>query len=109
MTRTDKENYYLDIAETVLERKCPLSFLTRGYVPLPQKKRDVPSAGGEAVLARESVRAAIAQAEQWGVRMVVRASGTEPLVRILAEGDEDAAERAVRLVERAVRASAEAL
>ena len=55
------------------------------------------------------MRAAIAQAEQWGVRMVVRPSGTEPLVRILAEGDEDAAERAVRLVERAVRASAEAL
>ena len=41
--------------------------------------------------------------------MVVRPSGTEPLVRILAEGEEGAAEEAVRLVERAVLACGEAL
>ena len=99
----------LRVAEIVLERKCPLSFLTRGYVPLPQKKRDVPVPGGAAILEREDVRAAIARAQGEDVRMVVRASGTEPVVRILAEGDEAAAEGALRLVERAVRAAAEEL
>ena len=99
----------LRVAEIVLERKCPLSFLTRGYVLLPQKKRDVPVPGGAAILEREDVRAAIARAQGEDVRMVVRASGTEPVVRILAEGDEAAAEGALRLVERAVRAAAEEL
>lgn len=99
----------LRVAEIVLERKCPLSFLTRGYVPLPQKKRNVPVPGGAAILEREDVRAAIARAQGEDVRMVVRASGTEPVVRILAEGDEAAAEGALRLVERAVRAAAEEL
>ena len=99
----------LRVAEIVLERKCPLSFLTRGYVPLPQKKRDVPVPGGAAILEREDVRAAIARAQGEDVRMVVRASGPAPVVRILAEGDEAAAEGALRLVERAVRAAAEEL
>ncbi len=99
----------LKVAELVLARKCPLSFLTRGYVPLAQKKRDVPVANGAAVVQSEGVRAAVAKAQEAGVRMVVRASGTEQVVRILAEGDEEEAERAVRLAERAVRESAEAL
>ena len=99
----------LKVAELVLSRKCPLSFLTRGYVPLAQKKRDVPVANGAAVVQSEGVRAAVAKAQEAGVRMVVRASGTEQVVRILAEGDEEEAERAVRLAERAVRESAEAL
>ena len=99
----------LKVAELVLSRKCPLSFLTRGYVPLAQKKRDVPVANGAAVAQSEGVRAAVAKAQEAGVRMVVRASGTEQVVRILAEGDEEEAERAVRLAERAVRESAEAL
>ena len=97
------------LSEIVLERKCPLSFLTRGYVPLPQRRRNVPVRGGADIVSSERVRAAIAQAEQGGVRMVVRPSGTEPLVRILAEGEEGAAEEAVRLVERAVLACGEAL
>ena len=99
----------LKVAELVLARKCPLSFLTRGYVPLAQKKRDVPVANGAAVAQSEGVRAAVAKVQEAGVRMVVRASGTEQVVRILAEGDEEEAERAVRLAERAVRESAEAL
>ena len=99
----------LKVAELVLARKCPLSFLTRGYVPLAQKKRDVPVANGAAVVQSEGVRAAVAKAQEAGVRMVVRASGTEQVVRIRAEGDEEEAERAVRLAERAVRESAEAL
>ena len=41
--------------------------------------------------------------------MVVRPSGTEEVVRVLAEGEEAAAEEAVRRVERVLRESAEAL
>ena len=99
----------LKVAELILERKSPLSFLTQGYRPLPQKMLNVPVKSGAEIVAQESVRAAIARAEKSGVRMVVRPSGTEPLVRILAEGDESAAEEAARLVERAVLSCAEAL
>lgn len=99
----------LKVAELILERKSPLSFLTQGYRPLPQKMLNVPVKGGAEIVAQESVRAAIARAEKSGVRMVVRPSGTEPLVRILAEGDESAAEDAAHLVERAVLSCAEAL
>ena len=99
----------LKVAELILERKSPLSFLTQGYRPLPQKMLNVPVKDGAEIVAQESVRAAIARAEKGGVRMVVRPSGTEPLVRILAEGDESAAEEAARLVERAVLSCAEAL
>ena len=99
----------LKVAELILERKSPLSFLTQGYRPLPQKMLNVPVKGGAEIVAQESVRAAIARAEKSGVRMVVRPSGTEPLVRILAEGDEPAAEDAAHLVERAVLSCAEAL
>ncbi len=99
----------LKVAELILERKSPLSFLTQGYRPLPQKMLNVPVKGGAEIVAQESVRAAIARAEKGGVRMVVRPSGTEPLVRILAEGDESAAEDAAHLVERAVLSCAEAL
>ena len=99
----------LKVAELILERKSPLSFLTQGYRPLPQKMLNVPVKSGAEIVAQESVRAAIARAEKSGVRMVVRPSGTEPLVRILAEGDESAAEDAAHLVERAVLSCAEAL
>lgn len=99
----------LKVAELILERKSPLSFLTQGYRPLPQKMLNVPVKGGAEIVAQESVRAAIVRAEKSGVRMVVRPSGTEPLVRILAEGDESAAEDAAHLVERAVLSCAEAL
>ncbi len=99
----------LKVAELILERKSPLSFLTQGYRPLPQKMLNVPVKGGAEIVAQESVRAAIVRAEKSGVRMVVRPSGTEPLVRILAEGDESAAEDAAHLVKRAVLSCAEAL
>ena len=99
----------LKVAELILERKSPLSFLTQGYRPLPQKMLNVPVKSGAEIVAHESVRAAIARAEKSGVRMVVRPSGTEEVVRVLAEGEETAAEEAVRRVERALRESAEAL
>ncbi len=99
----------LKIAEIMVERKCPLSVLLRGYRPLPQRTRTVPAANGAELVASGEVARAVAEAEAHGVRMIVRPSGTEPLVRILAEGEERAAEEAAEQAVRAVLAAREAL
>ena len=99
----------LKTAEIVAEKKCPLSVLLRGYSPLPQRACNVAVGGGAALVAGDGVQRAVREAEKAGVRMVVRPSGTEEVVRVLAEGEETAAEEAVRRVERSLRESAEAL
>lgn len=61
------------------------------FEPLPQLLKNVRYGGGDP-LAAPSVVAAIGDAEQRlaGVgRLLVRKSGTEPLVRVMAEGDDD--------------------
>ena len=72
----------------------------------PQVRVDVPVADRERVLADPTVQAAIeeARAQLDGVgRLVVRPSGTQPLIRIMAEGpDEAALRRAVDGVAEAV-------
>jgi phosphoglucosamine mutase len=63
------------------------------FDPVPQLLRNVRFAGGKPLEA-ESVKAAIADAEAQLVgrgRLVIRPSGTEPVIRVMAEGD-DAAE-----------------
>ena len=99
------------VAEIMLERKSPLSCLTRGYRPYPQKKSDVPCKNAARTLEQESVKMAVARAEHLsGGRIVVRPSGTEPVLRILAEcEDESAANDAVGMIERAVISAEEVL
>ena len=99
----------LRVAEIVLERKCPLSVLLRGYSPLSQRTCDIPVPNRERAAASEEVARAVSAAEKKGVRMVVRASGTEAVVRILAEGEEAEAEAALAAVSQAVRRAGEAL
>lgn len=64
-------------------------------VPLyPQLRRDVPVEDREAALADPRVQAAIqaAKAQLDGTgRLIVRPSGTQPLIRIMAEGPDEAA------------------
>jgi len=63
------------------------------FDPVPQLLRNVRFAGGKPLEA-ESVKAAIANAEARLAgrgRLVIRPSGTEPVIRVMAEGD-DAAE-----------------
>lgn len=101
----------LKIMETVVESKCPLSLLVEGYRPLPQEKRCV-RVRDRAVVSSESVLAAKEDAEKLlaGGRIVLRASGTEPVVRILAEGErEESCRAAADLMELAVVAAGEAL
>jgi phosphoglucosamine mutase len=68
-----------------------MSELARQFEPVPQKLENVRFAGGRPLEAA-TVKAALAEAEQrlnGSGRIVVRASGTEPLIRIMAEGDDE--------------------
>jgi phosphoglucosamine mutase len=78
------------LAELVRSGK-PMSALARQFEPVPQKLENVRFAGGKP-LESAAVKSAIAEAEQrlnGSGRLLVRASGTEPLIRIMAEGDDE--------------------
>ena len=63
------------------------------FEPLPQLLRNVPVTKGAEVLAAPRVAEAVAKAEERlgdSGRLVIRPSGTEPLVRVMAEGDDPA-------------------
>ncbi|MCV3270359.1 phosphoglucosamine mutase [Roseobacter sinensis] len=84
----------------------PASTLLRNFEPVPQLLKNVRFSAGQTPLEVENVKAAIAQAEAELAgrgRLLIRKSGTEPLVRVMAE-HEDAAlmERAVEHVVEAV-------
>ncbi len=77
------------LAELVVSRK-PASELLRCFEPLPQKLQNVRFKAG-APLETEGVKAAIASAEAQLAgtgRLVIRKSGTEPLIRVMAEGED---------------------
>jgi phosphoglucosamine mutase len=69
----------------------PASRMLKLFEPLPQLLKNVRFAGG-APLEDEKVRKVIAQAEKeldGKGRLVIRKSGTEPLIRVMAEGDDE--------------------
>ena len=78
------------------------------FDPVPQLLKNVRYAGG-APLENEGVKAAIAAAEAelaGNGRLVIRPSGTEPVIRVMAEGDDSArVERVVDAVCEAVQAA----
>ena len=81
------------------KRKAPASELLRQFEPLPQLLKNVRFNGGASRSRADSVRKRIAAAEaelEGRGRLVIRKSGTEPLIRVMAEGDDPA------LVERLV-------
>jgi len=86
----------------------PASEVLACFRPWPQLLRNVRADG--AVLERDSVRAAIAGVEAalgGEGRLLVRKSGTEPLIRVMAEGlDEALVRHAVDSVCRAVEVAA---
>jgi phosphoglucosamine mutase len=68
-----------------------MSALARQFEPVPQKSENVRITGGKPLEAAD-VKAVLADAEarlNGSGRLVVRASGTEPLIRIMAEGDDE--------------------
>lgn len=84
------------LAALVAEGK-PASEVLHLFDPVPQLLKNVRYSGGSP-LAVDSVKQAIAAAEAELAgkgRLVIRASGTEPLIRVMAEGDDAAQVEAV--------------
>jgi phosphoglucosamine mutase len=75
----------------------------------PQTTRNIPAAGGAAIVAREEVQRALREAQNslsGHGRVVLRPSGTEPLVRVTVESDDaDEVERLVDRLAKAVKSS----
>jgi phosphoglucosamine mutase len=81
----------LQVLAVMVQSGKPMSALARQFEPAPQKMENVRFKGGEP-LKNAGVKAAIADAEarlNGSGRVLVRASGTEPLIRIMAEGDDE--------------------
>jgi len=81
----------LQVLRVLVETGQPMSALARQFEPVPQKLENVRFTGAGKPLEHASVKAAIAAGEAQlnsGGRLVVRASGTEPLIRVMAEGDD---------------------
>jgi phosphoglucosamine mutase len=99
----------LQVLAALVEVKRPASELLRQFEPLPQLLKNVRFNGG-APLDDERVKARIAAAETELAghgRLLIRKSGTEPLIRVMAEGDDPAVvERVVDDICQAVQAAA---
>jgi phosphoglucosamine mutase len=89
----------LQVLAVLVQQDKPMSALGRQFEPVPQKMENVRFSGGEPMQS-EAVQEAIANGERrlnGSGRVLVRASGTEPLIRVMAEGDDE------RLVHQVVR------
>lgn len=78
----------LKIMQVMCAKKCPLSELAKGMTVYPQVLKNVRVTDKNAVLNDPDIKAAVAAAEQAlgsEGRVLVRPSGTEPLLRIMAE------------------------
>jgi phosphoglucosamine mutase len=80
----------LQVLACVKRSNKPVSELCRKFEPVPQRLKNVRISGGKP-LENSTVKAAIEEARnrlgQSG-RLVIRPSGTEPLIRVMAEGDD---------------------
>lgn len=89
----------LQVLTVLVTSGKPMSALARQFEPVPQKLENVRFSGGEP-LKTDRVKQAIHDGERrlnGSGRVLVRASGTEPLIRVMAEGDDE------RLVAEVVR------
>jgi phosphoglucosamine mutase len=80
----------LQVLSAMKQSGRPVSEICRQFDPVPQLLKNVRLNGGQP-LAQAKVKIAIAEAEQrLGTtgRLVIRPSGTEPLIRVMAEGDD---------------------
>ncbi|MDQ2805280.1 MAG: phosphoglucosamine mutase, partial [Pseudomonadota bacterium] len=80
----------LQVLAVLVEQGRPASEICRVFTPLPQTLKNVRFAGASPLQA-ERVRAAIADAEvrlNGTGRLLIRESGTEPLIRVMAEAED---------------------
>jgi phosphoglucosamine mutase len=95
----------LQVLAALVQAEKPASELLNQFEPVPQLLKNVRFSGG-APLEDEAVKRRISAAEaelDGRGRLVIRKSGTEPLVRVMAEGDDP------KLVERLVDSICEAV
>ncbi len=95
----------LQVLAVLKQSDKPMSSLARQFEPVPQKLENIRFAAGKP-LEDAGVMAVLADAEQrlnGSGRIVVRASGTEPLIRVMAEGDDE------KLVNQVVKEIAQAV
>ncbi|CAM3233179.1 Phosphoglucosamine mutase [Sphingomonas antarctica] len=81
----------LQVLAALVEVGRPASEMLHLFDPVPQLLKNVRYERGAKPLENAQVRAAIADAEAaltGSGRLVIRASGTEPLIRVMAEGDD---------------------
>ncbi|MEM1065911.1 MAG: phosphoglucosamine mutase [Pseudomonadota bacterium] len=82
----------LQFLREMVETGQPASALVRCFAPVPQLLKNVRYGTGVDPLSAEAVRRAIADAEaQMGARgrLLIRKSGTEPLIRVMAECEDE--------------------
>ena len=82
----------LKLMEVMIEKKSTLHKLAEEVTLFPQILQNVRIEDGGRVLMNEKIRAAIASAEgklKGRGRLLVRKSGTEPVVRVMAEADDE--------------------
>jgi phosphoglucosamine mutase len=84
----------LQVLAVLAERRRPLSEVGRVFTPLPQILKSVRfNAGAGQPLEHAAVKAAIASGEaalNGKGRLLIRKSGTEPLIRVMGEGEDEA-------------------
>ncbi len=81
----------LQVLAAVVEEGAPASAVCRRFEPFPQLLKNVRVNGGDA-MADARVQGAIADGEArlgTGGRLLIRKSGTEPVVRVMAEGEDE--------------------
>jgi len=101
----------LQALSALLKSRKPASEAFHAFDPVPQLLKNVRVGDANAALNAQSVIAAIAAAEKElgaGGRILVRKSGTEPLIRVMAEGDDSELVRHVvdRIIEAIPRQAA---
>jgi phosphoglucosamine mutase len=96
----------LQVLRVLVEAEKPASELLNVFDPAPQILESVRVKKGDKPLDQEAVKAAISAAEdemgQAG-RIVVRASGTEPVIRVMAEGERKLIRKIVDNVKSAIQ------
>lgn len=96
----------LQVLAAMKRAEKPLSQVARVFEPMPQILRNIRFSGGDP-LSTDGVKTAIAESERSlgsDGRLVIRKSGTEPLIRVMAQGTDetlvaDAVDRVVDAIE----------
>ncbi len=81
----------IQVLSVIKDADKPASEALNVFTPLPQVLKNVRFSGGkplETTEVQEAIRSAQEQLEGTG-RLLVRASGTEPVIRVMAEGDDE--------------------